>query len=868
MKKLLFFLAACAVSLSTMAAITPAKSTLDFGTVSIKGQTYAEGELKLNVSWTGLAQYAHLFVEFQDVPAEGCAFWADTDDLITEGSGHPKITEYDFTLTFLADAAGTYTCKMYLYALNTSYDYDEAYVDLKVVVTDEAIVDQVVPYTRVNSTSDLAIGDEIIFVNESKPAVSGALKGAYLQEVTENVTVNATTGEAKVPESAQSFIVGKYNSNWNFTAKGTSDYLLLIIDSSDDNYKGLAIGAAVGGKKVNGWSISISGGEAEITYPQDNTFKMWFNGDRFKTYKGTTTYTPIAIYKKSGEAQDVTSKLEISPVAPIDFGKLACSATKSVEINYTAENLEKDIKWQIIGADKADFEVTPSISTNRTSGKVTVTYKGTSTKSGALAAALYYGTWNAKKDTMYNSFPISINLIKLNSIAFKQTTYEVLKGVELDLSGEVTFDPSDVSEKGLTWGFKNSESFATITDAGVFKATATGDRVVVAKSVLDENIQATCTVKVSLPVATEVLLDKTALTLHKDEYYDITATIKPDGTEKQVKYENDNTAAVSIQKQSNGKFRITGKSFGSGTETANVKFYVDGKAEIYTMCVVTVEPVAVTSITFDESSVTVNKGSTLDMTTIMHINPEPGAGRDNPATYETSDLDVAQVDGDGLLTALDEGTATITVSAGGKSGTITVVVGAPKMFSKVYDPSQLGDKDTIVLASLTGPVMAGAFDASANKMTPLTENITVSATEAFADDAIRIVLEATSTANQYKIKIAGTTTYFGNASKAEIKKATKAADNWFWDAVADGTNGVIIKNSTNTSRYIGRDGNFVRAYSDKTKLYVYVRKYHDPATGVENVEAEKVPAQKMLHEGRIVILRDGVMYEIDGRRTK
>ena len=109
MKKLLFFLAACAVSLSTFAAITPAKSTLDFGTVSIKGLDYAEGELNLNVSWTGLMQYAHIFVEFQNQPDEGCAFFVDTDDLITEGSGHPKITEYEYTVSFLAEEAGTYT---------------------------------------------------------------------------------------------------------------------------------------------------------------------------------------------------------------------------------------------------------------------------------------------------------------------------------------------------------------------------------------------------------------------------------------------------------------------------------------------------------------------------------------------------------------------------------------------------------------------------------------------------------------------------------------------------------------------------------------------------------------------------------------
>lgn len=867
MKKLLFFLAACAVSLSTFAATITAPD-VDFGTVSGKGVTELEGSEEVVVTFSGLANYSSLYAE---VTAGDEAFYL-SEDYVYYGDK----TSATFTINYyVGNTAATYTGKVRFYGWDDGGIEYEKVINLKLVVTDDAIVEQVTPYVRVNSTSDLAVGDEIIFVNESKPAVSGALNGAYLQEVTENVTVNATTGEALVPLNAQSFIVGKYNSNWNFTATGTSNYLLLIIDSSDDNYKGLAIGAAVGGKKVNGWSISISGGEAEITYPQDNTFKMWFNGDRFKTYKGTTTYTPIAIYKKSGEAQDVEAKLEISP-SSISLGDVACSATKSVEISYTAEHLEDDITWSIIGTDKNDFEFTLGSSNSRTSGTVTITYKGTSSKSGALSAALRYDTKDAKKDPMYNSFVIGINLIQLNSIAFKQTTYNVLKGEELNLGGEVTFNPTTVSEKGLTWSFKNSEYFATITDAGVFKATTTGDRIVIAKSVLDENIQATCTVKVSLPEATEVQLDKTALTLHKEEYYDLTATIKPDGTEKSVKYENDNTAAVTIKKQSDGKFRITGKSFGTGTETANVKFYVDGKEDIYTICVVTVERVAVESITFDESSVSVNKGSTLDLTTIMHINPEPGAGRDNPASYETSDLDVAQVDGDGLLTALDEGTATITVSAGGKTGTITVVVGAPKMFTKIFDPAVLSVKDTIILATIVSGngVIAGPRDNK--KLTPLTSGVTVTATEAFADDAIKLVLGTLKNKTGYTLSRPGATKVLAENGNWDLSEEnTTSTKNLTWEFVADGSNGVYVKGIGNSTgayfKYLA-SSTAIKPYKSSTQnavyVYVYRRPYIDPATAVENVEAEQVPAQKMLHEGRIVIVRDGVMYEIDGRRTK
>ena len=240
------------------------------------------------------------------------------------------------------------------------------------------------------------------------------------------------------------------------------------------------------------------------------------------------------------------------------------------------------------------------------------------------------------------------------------------------------------------------------------------------------------------------------------------------------------------------------------------------------------------------------------------------AADENPATFESDKEDVATVDNDGKVTAQGAGTAVITVTAGGKTGTITINVSAPKWFVKATVPSILADKDTIVLANET--VMAGNFDSTNKKLTPLTSGFTADDMYAYSDDAQRLVVNIENSKDT-TLTLAGTTSKLSNPTGGELQ-LNKANDKWWFKA--DGT-GVYVIN-VGTQKYIAYNSqgqSFIRTYNSSSypKLYVYVRSYKAPAA-VENIEVEAVPAQKLLHEGRIVILRDGVMYELDGRRMK
>lgn len=850
MKKFLFFLAACAVSLSTFAAITPAKSTLDFGTVSIKGQSYAEGELKLNVSWTGLMQYAHLFVEFQNEPAEGCAFMVDTDDLITEGSGHPKITEYEYTVSFLADQAGSYTCKMRIYGTNgTTYDYDEAFVDLKVVVTDEAIAGKVYPCTRVTSLSD---GDVIVFVNEDAQKVAGPHNSTFLPEVSDNVTIDATHGTATITEDAGFFTVGKSGSNWTFTS---SDSKLLGGDG-----KALKLGEG-----TTLWTVTFDENDA-IVMPKSSSYPMQYNaGDaRFKLYNDGS-YASVQIYKKSGGAIEVTSKLEITPSA-INFGDLACSATKSVEINYTAENLEKDIKWQLTGTDKDQFQLTVTAGNTRENGSVKVKYLGNSTKTGALDAALYYGTWDAKKDTMYASFPLGINLIKLDGIAFKRSSYNALINTSLDLSQELTFDPSTVPSAGrqVTWKIENTYyGSGSITDAGVFSATSSNTYKVIATSTIGDNITASCDIVVSLPAAESITLSKTDTTMHKGDYFTLGATVNPDGAAQAVTYSSDNTTVATF----NSSGKITAKGYGNATITVTA----NSDANIKATCTVHVVPWAVESVEFDPDVITVYTGTRVKLEpTILPAK----AIDENDVIFESDDNNTAPVVDSCYVRGDQVGSATITVTAGTLTATLQVNVVNPPYFIKVTTPAILQEKDTIILAADLGggsTVIAGARDNK--KLTVITDGL-VDDPNAYAVDAQKFVIGTISGKTGYTLARPGASTVFAEKSNDLYEENKTSTKNLMWEFVADGTNGVYVHNLGNTNAYFKylASQSSIKPYKSNTDgavyVYVYRRPYIDPASAVENIEVEAVPAQKLLHEGRIVIIREGVMYELDGRRTK
>ena len=150
---------------------------------------------------------------------------------------------------------------------------------------------------------------------------------------------------------------------------------------------------------------------------------------------------------------------------------------------------------------------------------------------------------------------------------------------------------------------------------------------------------------------------------------------------------------------------VKGLALGTTQVAANAR----GKSGIAT---VTVQRTPVTSVVVLPERVSAGKGSTTRLTAVAY-----DAGQnvlpDRGMIWTTSNSSVATVDGNGLVTAKDKGTAIITATAEGKSDASEVTV-APGAVSKVFvTPNPLamvaGDKQTLVVSAqdATGTVLSG-----------------------------------------------------------------------------------------------------------------------------------------------------------------
>ena len=857
MKKFFLLLTLAMISVTSWAAvsITVTPDNVDFGTVSIKGLTEVEDSVAVTVGWSGLQENCGIWTETTNEPAEDCAFWTSPDYLYATDPWHSVSNPYEFMVHYYATKAGTYSAKIHFYTYSDENwkVREEKVINVSIVVSGDAQVATTTPYERIQTTSGLSVGDTVIFVNEAAGAVSGEFNTSYLTAITEGVTINTLTGQAYIPEEAQTFVVSQYGGNWQFTATGTSNKLALdITDKGAFTYA-----APVANKILVGWGIRISNGVAEVGKP-DGTFPVRFNSDRFKPYKSAAG-TDIALYKKAGAAQQIQSSLTVEDVI---FGEVENDEQKSVTVNYTAENLTDDIVWAIEGTDAALFDVADK--GDRTSGTVTVTYKGTSNKTGVLDARLSYLTQDIAQNPMEGSKNISITLIpatvKLTGLAFEGAPATIDQGQTIDLSQYVVYTPNNAVDKSLTWTTDHDYK-GTVDANGVLTAKhVTGTVTITATSVRVPSVSASVTLTITKPTITDFTLSKTETTLNigGQETLTITAFV-PAYASESATWTSNNTTVATVNKSG----VITAKTLGDAEITATI-------GEVEKTCTVHVVAVAVNSITLP-AEVNVTLGSSLQLNPT--VDPAQAAS-EYTITYESSAPEIATVDANGKVAGVAVGDAIITATIADKSAQITIHVVAAQMFSKVTDASTLAAKDTIILATIyeSNGVIAGARDNK--KLTALLNDVTVTETEAYADNACRFVLGKEKNQEGFTLTIVGGKTIAVNSGGNDIVDAnTKNCK--FWEFVADDNKGYFVRNLGNTNAMFKyHAGNAaIKPYKVNSAgavyVYAYVRKYVEPgpATDVENTEVE-TKAQKVLQNGQILILRGDAVYTITGVRVK
>lgn len=856
MRKILISFALVMISVMSQAASITA-SDVDFGTTSIKGKSSVTGSYDVAVSWSGLSNQDYSI--YAEVSENSEVFYmsdGDTYGVASYYMGYGSNMTYSttFTVNYYAESAGTFTGKVRLYSYDTSYNEVEKVINLTVTVTGDAVVAKTTPYVRVNSTSELKDGDVVVLVSESESAVSGALEGTYLTAITEGVKV--ANGKADVPESAQTFVMKKYSGNWQFLYPDDNDKALLL-DYVSNSGKGAFATTYTAGSTVKSWEISISNGVATVIRPNDAdpAYPVRYNSDRFKPYKSESTGTDIAIYKKAGEAQDVQSKLEIGAIS---FGDVELDEPTEVKVNYTAENLTEDIVWDIEGADAALFDLAET--GDRTSGTLTITYKGNGTKTGTPNAKLVYLTQDVKLDPMAGEAVIGINLIpatvKLTNIAFEGAPATIDQGQSIDMSQYVVYTPANAAVKDLTWTVDKSYQ-GEVSAAGVLTAKrVSGTVTVTATSVRVPSVSTSATLTITKPTVTDFTLSDTEVTLNAGgtKTISVTAYVPAYATESAT-FSSNNTTVATVNKSG----LITAKAIGEAEISVTI-------GDVVKTCQVHVVAVTVESIVFADAEAVVNKGTSLQLNPV--VTPAQAA-TEQTITYVSDNEEVATVSETGLVSGVSEGDAVITATIADQQAQITIHVVAPAMFAKVTDASTLAANDTIILAAKVNsnnvltPIAGGAANASGN-MEIITNNVLMTDDAVLAEEALVLVIGGTT--DQFTL-----TTLAGKKLIAQDdKKLGYGTKNTTWKfESAEG--GVLVRNlyqPTKCISYSAQSG-LIRQYASNamcTPLNVYVRKYVEQVnTDIEAVNSA-VAVQKVIRDGELLIIRNGETYTLTGEK--
>ena len=249
----------------------------------------------------------------------------------------------------------------------------------------------------------------------------------------------------------------------------------------------------------------------------------------------------------------------------------------------------------------------------------------------------------------FEEFSIQVSEISLNN-----TEATIERQSTLRLTATVL--PENSRNNTLKWSSDNEE-VATVDENGLVTAVSVGEANITATAVDGSGVTATCKVTVSPKLVTSVTLNKNELTIEKSFTAQLAATVAPDDADDLgLIWTSDNEEVATVDE--NGL--VTAVSAGEANITATA---VDGSGVTAT-CKVTVTPKLVTSVILDESELTIEKNFTEQLTATV----APDDADNLSLTWTSDNEEVATVDENGLVTAVGEGTATITATANDGSG--------------------------------------------------------------------------------------------------------------------------------------------------------------------------------------------------------
>jgi uncharacterized protein YjdB len=304
--------------------------------------------------------------------------------------------------------------------------------------------------------------------------------------------------------------------------------------------------------------------------------------------------------------------------------------------------------------------------------------------SGVVTAAVPgAATISATVEGKSGSATVTVTLVPVASVTIQPKPIpNLVAGQTTALSAVVTDANGAVTSRAVTWASDNV-SVATVSPSGVVTAVAPGQATITAAS---EGKTDGAPVSVARAPVARVGVSPTNSALTVGETVTLAATVTDTRgvvvTDRPVTWVSSNPAVAGVSATG----VVTALSVGSTTITATSEGQ-SGSADV----AVTAVPVASVSVLPSTVNLFVAQTSVL-AATVRDANGT--VVTDRPITWSSSNTSVAGVSTTGVVTAVAPGSATISASAGGRSGSATVIV-------------TLVPVGSVTLAPATATVIAG-----------------------------------------------------------------------------------------------------------------------------------------------------------------
>ena len=240
---------------------------------------------------------------------------------------------------------------------------------------------------------------------------------------------------------------------------------------------------------------------------------------------------------------------------------------------------------------------------------------------------------------------ITVTPIEATGIKLSESEKTMTTGESFRL--EYTIEPENTTNKDVEWE-SSDKTIATVNENGEVTAIADGECTITVK-VKGSDTSAKCVVKVNPIKVTGVTLNETTKSIEAGESFTLTATVSPENAkDKSIKW---SSSDPKIAKVEDGLVTALAKGTCNIIATTN-----DGNFKA--QCAVNVLPPSVKGVQFTESSIKILNGENYTLT--YSILPENAENKN--VKFSSSAPNIVSVDNNGKVTALKEGTSTITIT--------------------------------------------------------------------------------------------------------------------------------------------------------------------------------------------------------------